>query len=352
MDGQSFEQVLVPTGARLTDAGFSLSMRGTSPIRDSLGPVKAIQSIPSIYSLSDVEIQYQLFDQPNQSILRKPLFFVSHLQKRDALPCWTSSPVNTPVASLWNPVRSLSVKEATSKAAINKARKPGYLTLSLLLAKVPELKGARAGATLAWTVAKDCYPGEARSIRKEEWEVLIIVTMHARGRSSSGFQAFSTGNEPNAVSEREQSELRLPHPLRLSAFFTTFPGLEPTTSQLTADRSTTELLSALRANHIQLKLTLPVNHTLSEQPPYYANNYPRKHRPLKTETDSDFRSGSDAAGLQMEPLVPIYPCKNLYRDVIDEAIPGQARVRTVASGTDLRPTTSDEWGITSLFDLQ
>lgn len=37
MDGQSFEQVLVPTGARLTDAGFSLSMRGTSPIRDSLG---------------------------------------------------------------------------------------------------------------------------------------------------------------------------------------------------------------------------------------------------------------------------------------------------------------------------
>lgn len=37
--------------------------------------------------------------------------------------------------------------------------------------------------------------------------------------------AFSTGNEPNAVSEREQSELRLPHPLRLSAFFTTFPGL-------------------------------------------------------------------------------------------------------------------------------
>lgn len=39
---------------------------------------------------------------------------------------------------------------------------------------------------------------------------------------------------------------------------------------------------ALRANHIQLKLTLPVNHTLSEQPPYYANNYPRKHRPLKS----------------------------------------------------------------------
>ena len=37
--------------------------------------------------------------------------------------------------------------------------------------------------------------------------------------------AFSTGNEPNAVSEREQSELRLPHPSRLSAFFTTFPGL-------------------------------------------------------------------------------------------------------------------------------
>lgn len=48
-----------------------------------------------------------------------------------------------------------------------------------------------AGATLAWTVAKDCYPGEARSIRKEEWEVLIIVTMHARGRSSSGFQGES-----------------------------------------------------------------------------------------------------------------------------------------------------------------
>lgn len=46
-----------------------------------------------------------------------------------------------------------------------------------------------AGATLAWTVAKDCYPGEARSIRKEEWEVL--VTMHARGRSSSGFQGKS-----------------------------------------------------------------------------------------------------------------------------------------------------------------
>ncbi|GMN61167.1 hypothetical protein TIFTF001_030252 [Ficus carica] len=46
----------------------------------------------------------------------------------------------------------------------------------------------RASATLAWTVAKDCYPGEARSIRKEEWEVLIIVTLHARGRSSSGFQ--------------------------------------------------------------------------------------------------------------------------------------------------------------------
>jgi len=46
-----------------------------------------------------------------------------------------------------------------------------------------------AGATLAWTVAKDCYPGEARSIRKEEWEVL--VTMHARGRSSSGFQGQS-----------------------------------------------------------------------------------------------------------------------------------------------------------------
>lgn len=41
---------------------------------------------------------------------------------------------------------------------------------------------------------------------------------------------------------------------------------------------------ALRANHIQLKLTLPVNHTLSEQPPYYVNNYPRKHfsRPLKS----------------------------------------------------------------------
>lgn len=48
-----------------------------------------------------------------------------------------------------------------------------------------------AGATLAWTVAKDCYPGEARLIRKEEWEVLIIVTMHARGRSSSGFQGES-----------------------------------------------------------------------------------------------------------------------------------------------------------------
>ena len=48
-----------------------------------------------------------------------------------------------------------------------------------------------AGATLAWTVAKDCYLGEARSIRKEEWEVLIIVTMHARGRRSSGFQGES-----------------------------------------------------------------------------------------------------------------------------------------------------------------
>ncbi|KAL5739336.1 hypothetical protein ACOSQ2_028516 [Xanthoceras sorbifolium] len=35
--------------------------------------------------------------------------------------------------------------------------------------------------------------------------------------------AFSMGNEPNAVSEREQSELRLPHPSRLSTFFTTFP---------------------------------------------------------------------------------------------------------------------------------
>lgn len=46
-----------------------------------------------------------------------------------------------------------------------------------------------AGPTLAWTVAKDCYPGEVRSIRKEEWEVL--VTMHARGRSSSGFQGES-----------------------------------------------------------------------------------------------------------------------------------------------------------------
>lgn len=48
-----------------------------------------------------------------------------------------------------------------------------------------------ASATLAWTVAKDCYPGEARSIREEEWGVLIIVTMHARRRSSSGFQGES-----------------------------------------------------------------------------------------------------------------------------------------------------------------